>query len=122
MADKLIIVMANTDPADAVGVATVLFQAGIAAAMEYEVELILTGRAARLACRGVAAALEVPGSDGSNAYDYLCDALQAGAVLKVCTTALEQCGDSLLEEVSETVGAAYLISEAMNEDTVTFTY
>ena len=35
---------------------------------------------------------------------------------------LELWGDDLIPEVSETVGAAYIISEAMDDDTVTFTY
>ena len=35
---------------------------------------------------------------------------------------MELWGGDLIPEVTETVGGAYVISEAMNEDTVTFTY
>ncbi|MBD3610598.1 MAG: peroxiredoxin, partial [Gammaproteobacteria bacterium] len=31
-------------------------------------------------------------------------------------------GDDLLDDISETVGGAYIISEAMDDNTVTFTY
>ncbi|UCE90676.1 MAG: peroxiredoxin, partial [Pseudomonadota bacterium] len=35
---------------------------------------------------------------------------------------LELWGDDLIPEIAETVGAAYVISQAMDGDTVTFTY
>ena len=35
---------------------------------------------------------------------------------------LEMWGDDLIPEISETVGAAYVISEAMDDNIVTFTY
>ena len=46
----------------------------------------------------------------------------AGAKFKVCTPTIELWGDDLIPEISETVGGAYVISEAMDENTVTFTY
>ena len=45
MADKLMIVMVNTDPRDPAELGAPFFQATVAAAMEYEVEVVLTGRA-----------------------------------------------------------------------------
>ena len=54
MADKLMIVMVNTDPSDPSELGAPFFQATVAAAMEYEVEVILTGRAGELAIKGVA--------------------------------------------------------------------
>jgi len=54
MPDKLMIVMVNTDPSDPAELGAPFFQATVAAAMEYEVEVILTGRAGELAIRGVA--------------------------------------------------------------------
>ena len=54
MADKLIIVMMNSDPANPSELGAPFFQAAVAAAMEYEVEVLLTGRAGELARKGVA--------------------------------------------------------------------
>ena len=53
MADKLLIVMVTTDPANAGELGAPLGQAIVAAAMEYEVEIILTGRAGELAKNGL---------------------------------------------------------------------
>ena len=50
------------------------------------------------------------------------DAAEAGAKFKICTSNLELWGDDMIPEISETVGAAYIISEAMDDGTVTFTY
>ena len=44
MAEKLLIVMVNTDPTNASELGAPFFQATVAAAMEYEVEVVLTGR------------------------------------------------------------------------------
>ena len=41
---------------------------------------------------------------------------------KVCTPTLELWGRDLIPEIEETVGGAYIISQAMDDDTVTFTY
>jgi predicted peroxiredoxin len=50
------------------------------------------------------------------------EAHAAGVKFKVCTPTLEIWGDDLIPEITETVGGAYVISEAMDDDTVTFTY
>ena len=54
MAEKLMIVMVNTDPANPSELGAPFFQATVAAAMEFEVEVIMTGRAGQLATKGVA--------------------------------------------------------------------
>ena len=122
MADKLMIVMVNTDPTNPSELGAPFFQATIAAAMEYEVEMILTGRAGELAVCGVAEKIVVQSDSGRTAYDFIKEACEAGVSLKVCTPTLEFWGDDLLPEIEETVGGAYLISEAMDDATVTFTY
>ena len=55
-------------------------------------------------------------------YDYMKEAHSAGVVFKVCTPTLDIWGDNLIPEISETIGSAYVISEAMSDGTVTFTY
>lgn len=122
MADKLLIVMVNTDPASTAQLGAVLSQAIVAAAMEYEVEIILAGRAADLAKSGVAADIIVQADGQRTAYDLICEAHQAGVLFKVCTPVFEAWGGELIAEIDESVGDAYLISEAMDDATVTFTY
>ena len=122
MADKLMIVMVNTDPTNPSELGAPFFQATVAAAMDYEVEVILTGRAGELAIRGVAERIVVQLGSKRTAYDFIQEAHEAGATFKVCTPTLEFWGDDLIPEIDETVGGAYLISEAMDDATVTFTY
>lgn len=122
MADKLLIVLMNTDPANPSELGTPFMQACAAAAMEYDVEILLTGRAGELASKGVAEKLYFTKESSKSVYDLMQEAVHAGAKLKVCASNFELWGDELIPEISETVGDTYLISEAMDDDTVTFTY
>ncbi len=122
MADKLLIVMVNTDPRNPSELGSPFFQATVAAAMEYEVEVILTGRAGELAVKGVAEKILAQKDSSKTIYEVIKDAHEAGVKFKVCTPTLEQWGDELIPEIEEVVGGAYIISEAMDDDTVTFTY
>ena len=122
MADKLLIVMVNTDPSSPSELSSPFFQATVAAAMEYEVEIILTGRAGELAMKGVAEKIPAQKDSSKTIYDIIKDAHEAGVKFKVCTPTPEEWGDELIPEIEETVGGAYIISEAMDDDTVTFTY
>ncbi|ADC71753.1 MULTISPECIES: DsrE family protein [unclassified Thioalkalivibrio] len=122
MADKLLIVMVNTDPSNPSELGAPFFQATVAAAMEYDVEVVMTGRAGELAKKGVAENLFVQEGSSKSVYDFMKDAHEAGVVMKVCTPTLDLWGNDLIPEIEETVGGAYVISEAMDDDTVTFTY
>ena len=90
--------------------------------MEYEVEVILTGRAGELAVKGIAEKILAQKDSTKTIYGVIKDAHEAGVKFKVCTPTLEGWGDQLIPEIEETVGGAYIISEAMDDDTVTFTY
>ena len=122
MADKLLIIMVNTDPKNGPELGAPFFQATVAAAMEYDVEIIFTGASGKLVKKGVAENLYVQEGTSKSVYDIMQEAHTAGAKFKVCTPTIELWGDDLIPEVSETVGGAYVISEAMDENTVTFTY
>lgn len=122
MADKLMIVMVNTDPRNGAELGAPFFQATIAAAMEYQVEVVLTGRAGELAVKGVAEKLHVKEGSSKSVYDFMKDAHEAGVKFKVCTPTLDLWGEDLIPEIEETVGGAYIISQAMDDDVVTFTY
>lgn len=122
MADKLLIVLMNTDPTNPSELGAPFLQASVAAAMEYEVEVVFTGRAGELATVGVAENLRFTEEGTKTVYELIKDAVEAGAKLKICASNLDLWGDNYIPEISETVGAAYIISEAMDDDTVTFTY
>ena len=123
MADKLLIIMLNSDPSNPSEMASPLFQAAVAAAMEYKVEVIFTGRASELAVKGVGENIVVSNGDNKKTVlQIIQEAHDAGVKFKICATALNQWGDDLIPEIEETVGGAYIVSEAMDQDTVTFTY
>jgi predicted peroxiredoxin len=122
MADKLMIIMVNTDPSNGSELGAPFFQATVAAAMEYEVEVILTARAGELAKTGVAEKLFVQEGSPKSVYEFIKDAHEAGVKFKVCTPTLELWGEDLIPEIEETVGGAYVIQQAMDEDVVTLTY
>jgi len=122
MANKLMIIMVNTDPANASELGAPFFQATVASAMDYQVEVILTARAGELAKKGVADRLFVKEFSQKSVYDFIKDAHGAGVQFKVCTPTLDLWGDDLIPEVNEIVGGAYVIEQAMDDDVVTFTY
>ncbi len=122
MADKLMIMLVNTDPSSPSELGAPFFQATVAAAMEYEVEVILTARSGELAIKGVAEKLFVKEGSPKSVYDFIKDAHEAGVHFKVCTPTLELWGDDLIPEIEETVGGAYVIQQAMDDDVVTLTY
>ncbi len=122
MANKLMIIMVNTDPSNGSELGAPFFQATVAAAMDYEVEVILTARAGELAKKGVAEKLFVMEGSPKSVYEFMKDAHEAGVHFKVCTPTLELWGNDLIPEIEETVGGAYVIEQAMDEDVVTLTY
>jgi len=122
VADKLLVILLNTDPGNPRELAAPFVQAAMAVSKAYEVEIVFTGRAGKLERRGVAEGTRLPGSGERSVHDVMRDAPLAGVKFKVCAPALEMWGDDLVPEVEETVGAAYVIGEAMTGNCVTFTY
>ena len=122
MADKLLIVLMNTDPTNPSELGAPFLQASVAAAMEYDVEVVFTGRAGELANIGVAENMQFTKDSTKTVYGLMKDAVEAGAKFKICASNLDLWGENYIPEISETVGAAYIISEAMDDETVTFTY
>src|SRR3989344_839582 len=122
MAKKLIIIRVNTDPKNPAELGAPFFQATVAAAMDYPVEVILTAQAGELAIKGMAEKIQVQPGSRKTVYDFIKDAHDAGVKFKVCTPTLEMWGTDLIPEIGETVGGAYMISQAMDDDVVPFTY
>lgn len=114
--------MSNADPAKPEACYAPLFQATVAAALSYDVEVILTGVSVQLAIADNAEKIEINLDTHSTLYDVIQEAHRAGVCFKACNTSLNMAGHELIAEVNEKVGAAYVIGEAMEKSTVTFTY
>ena len=124
MDKKLLIILVNSDPENPEEFSAPLFQAMVAAAMSHRVEVIFTGlsAAAVVAVAGRAESVLLNAQGYRTVYDLIRGAHKAGAAFKVCTPALEMWGKELITEIDESIGAAYIIEEAMSDNTVTFTY
>ena len=125
MASKLVIVMANTDPRNAEELGAPIFQASVAAAMEYDVEVICTATAGRLMKKGVAESLHVKPGSPKTVYDFIKDAHEAGARFYCCSPNLDlfdMTQDDLIPECAGIVGGAHLIEAVMDDDCRVLTY
>lgn len=122
MSKKLLIILANSDPENAEELAAPLFQATVAAAMSHDVEIVITGNTGKLAIMDHADGLEINHETHRTIYDVIQEAHKAGVVFKVSAPTISVWGKDLIPEIDESVGTGYIIKEAMDNDTVTFTY
>ncbi|MDH5557542.1 MAG: DsrE/DsrF/DrsH-like family protein [Alphaproteobacteria bacterium] len=125
MAENLVIVMANSDPRNGEELGAPIFQASVAAAMEYEVEVICTATAGVLLKKGVAEKLVVKEGSPKTVYDFIKDAHEAGVKFFTCSPNLDlfdMSQDDLIPECEGIVGGAYLIEKVMDDDTKVLTY
>ena len=125
MAKKLVIVLANTDARNEEELGAPFFQASVAAAMDFEVEVICTATAGRLLKKGVAEKLHVKEGSPKTVYDFIRDAHEAGAKFFCCSPNLDlfnMTKDDLIPECAGVVGGAYLIEQVMEDETKVLTY
>jgi predicted peroxiredoxin len=125
MASKLIIVMANTDPRNGEELGAPIFQATVAAAMEFEVEVVCTATSGRLMKKGVAEKLFVKPGSPKSVLDFIRDAHDAGVKFYCCSPNLDlfdMTEADLIPECSGIIGGAYLIERAMRDDYKVLTY
>lgn len=126
MAEKLVIIMVNTDPRNGEELGAPFFQATVAAAMDYEVEVICTATAGQLMKKGVAEKLVVKEGSPKNVYDFIKDAHEAGVKFYCCSPNLDLFDmekDDLIPECEGIVGGAHVIEEVMeNDDAKVLTY
>lgn len=122
MTDKLLIVMEHASSENPEDVAKPLFQATVAAAMEYDVEVVLMGEARRLAEPGVAQTYLVDPERGKTAYDFIRSAVNVGVRFRVCRE--EQDGSSFdwIPEVDDFVGRGYIADRTSRPSTMLLTY
>jgi len=114
MAEKLIIVMANTDPRNGEELGAPIFQATVAAAMDYEVDVI-----------GVAEELFIKEGSPKSVLSFIQDAHEAGVKFFCCSPNLDlfdMTQDDLIPECEGIIGGAHLIEQVMEEDIRVLTY
>jgi predicted peroxiredoxin len=117
--------MANTDTRNGEELGAPIFQASVAAAMEYEVEVICTATSGRLMKKGIAEALHVKKGSPKSVYDFIKDAHEAGVVFYCCSPNLDlfdMTEQDLIPECTGIVGGAYLIEAVMEEDCKVLSY
>ncbi len=117
MAKKLLIMMANTDPREELGAP--FFQATVAAAMDYEVEVVCTATSGRLLKKGVAEKLFVKAGSPKSVYDFIKDAHDAGVKFYCCSPNLDlfdMTVDDLIPECEGILGGAAVIEKVMEDD------
>lgn len=119
MAKKLIIIMVNTDPRNGEELGAPFFQATVAAAMDYEVEVICTATAGQLMKQGVAEKLVVKAGSPKTVYDFIKDAHEAGVKFYCCSPNLDlfdMTKEDLIPECEGIVGGAKVIEDVMEDD------
>lgn len=125
MTQKLIFILANTDPRNCEEVGAPIVQATVAASMSYNVEVICTGAATKLLKSGVAQSLCLKHGETRSLHDFIKEAHAAGVKFFCCSPGLDLVGmhkEDLIPECSGVVGAAHFIEEIMSGESKVLTY
>lgn len=122
MARRMLFIVSRAGPAETGGLGPALAQATVAAAMDVDVQLVFAGAAAGLLDADVAGSVRLPDGSGRSVQEGLEQARELGVKLLLCSPALAEFGPGLERCVDEVVGAAWLVSESLREDTVVLTY
>lgn len=124
-ARRLLIVLANTDPRNAEELGAPFYYAAVAAAMDFEVDVLCTATAGKLMFKGVADQLRIKPGDAKTVYDWIKDAHGHGAKLWACPANLELFDKSeadLIPECAGVMGAAAMIQDVMDGDCRVLTF
>lgn len=122
---RLLIVLMNTDPRNPEELGAPFYHAAVAAAMDYQVDVVCTATAGRLMQRGVAAGIVIKPGSGKTVYDWIKEAHEQGARFWACPANLDLFDISesdLIEECSGLMGAAAMIQDIMDGECRVLTY
>lgn len=124
-AKRLLIVLMNTDPRNVEELGAPFYYAAIAAAMDYEVDVLCTATAGKLMLKGVAAALVLKPGEAKTVYDWIREAHDHGARFWACPANLELLdkGEAdLIPECNGLMGAAAMIQDIMDGECRVLTF
>ena len=122
---RLLIVMLNTDPRNVEELGAPFYHAAVAAAMDYQVDVVCTAAAGKLMMKGVADALHIKLGNPKTVYDWIKEAHDQGVKLWACPANLELYDiseEDLIPECSGMMGAAAMIQDIMDGDCRVLTY
>lgn len=125
MTRRLLIVLVNTDPRNGEELGAPFYHAAVAAAMDYEVDVVCTAAAGRLMVKGVAETLHVKPGDPKTVLDWIREAHGHGVRFWACPANLdlfEVREEDLIAECSGLMGAATMIRDIMDGDCRVLTY
>jgi len=125
MTPKLLIVLVNTDPRNSEELGAPFYHAAVAAAMDYEVDVICAATAGRLMRKGVAESIRLKPDNPKTVYDWIRDAHKEGARFWACPANLElfdMTEVDLIPECNGLMGAAAMLQKIMSDDYRVLTY
>lgn len=124
-ARRLLIVLLNTDPRNPEELAAPFYYAAVAAAMDYEVDVLCTATSGKLMFKGVAEAIRVKESDPKTVLDWIKEAHEQGARLWACPANLELFDKDDIDLIAECrgmMGAAAMIQTVMEGEARVLTF
>jgi uncharacterized protein len=122
---RLLIVLVNTDPRNVEELGAPFYHAAVAAAMDYEVDVVCTATAGKLMQKGVAEKLIVKTGSEKTVYDWIKEAHDQGARLWACPANLDLFDITeadLIPECKGLMGAAAMIQDIMDGECRVLTY
>lgn len=125
MADKIVFMLLNLNLDKPGTLGAPFFQATVAAAMDFDVEIYFAAGTTRLLVDGVAGAMYPGAAQEKSVYDFMKDAHEAGAKFYACAGAMDENGlrtDNAIREFDGIRGGGAFIGEVAESDVVTLTY
>ena len=125
MSQRLLIVLMNTDPRNAEELGAPFYYAAVAAAMDYQVDVICMATAGKLMLKGVAQAIQIKSGAPKTVYDWIKEAHDQGARFWACPANLELFDKSesdLIPECKGLMGAATMIQDIMDGECKVLTF
>jgi predicted peroxiredoxin len=122
---KLLIVLVNTDPRNPEELGAPFYHAAIAAAMDYEVDVVCSATAGKLLRKGVADAIHIKLNHPKTVYDWIKEAHEHGARFWCCPANMDlfdMTEDDLIAECAGLMGAATMIERIMSGEYRVLTY
>jgi predicted peroxiredoxin len=114
---RLLVLLVNTDPRNVEELGAPFYYAAVAAAMDYEVDVLCTATAGKLMFKGVAEKLIIKQGEAMTVYGWIREAHGQGARFWACPANLELFDKSeadLIPECSGVMGAAAMIQGVMD--------